>query len=91
MKPVSYTHLIAGTVAFVHNVIRETASIILIPLCAKRIGYLEATAMPGISAMDICMPIIERSCREDTIIYAFLTGIFMNITASIGVPVIMGI
>lgn len=84
-------YAIAGTVAFVHNVIRETASIILIPLCAKRIGYLEATAMPGISAMDICMPIIERSCREDTIIYAFLTGIFMNITASIGVPVIMGI
>ena len=79
----------ASAVSFLHNMIRETASIVLIPVAARRIGYLEAASMPGISSMDICMPIIESSCRQDTAVYAFLIGFTMNIVASIGVPLIM--
>jgi len=71
--------------------IRETASILLIPVAARRIGYLEAVSMPGTSSMDICMPIIERSCRQDTVLYAFLIGFMMNIVTSVGVPLIMQI
>ncbi len=79
----------ASAVSFLHNMIRETASIVLIPVAARRIGYLEAASMPGISSMDICMPVIESSCRQDTAVYAFLIGFTMNIVTSIGVPLIM--
>lgn len=79
----------ASAVSFLHNMIRETASIVLIPVAARRIGYLEAASMPGISSMDICMPIIESSCRQDTAVYAFLIGFTMNIVTSISVPLIM--
>lgn len=81
----------ASAVAFLYNMIRETASIMLIPIFARRVGYLEAVSMPGTSSMDICMPIIESSCRQDTVMYAFLTGFMMNIVASAGVPLIMNL
>ncbi len=64
-------HLITSALAFLYNnMIRETVSIVLLPVFAKHIGYLKAISMPGISAMDICMPIIERSCRQDKAIYS---------------------
>lgn len=63
----------------------------LIPICAKRFGYLEATAMPEISSMDICLSIIKHSCRRDTLVYAFLTGFLVNIVTLVGVPPIMGV
>ena len=82
-------YAVAGAVSFLHNVIRETSAIVLIPLFARRVGYLEAVSMPGIAAMDICLPIIERACRQDTVVYAFLMGFLMNLVTSIGVPLIM--
>ena len=79
----------ASAVAFLYNMIRETASIVLIPVFAKHVGYLEAVSMPGAAAKDICLPIIESSCRQDTMIYAFMTGLAMNIFTFAGVPLIM--
>ncbi|MDO4545981.1 MAG: lysine exporter LysO family protein [Bacillota bacterium] len=83
-------YAVAGAVAFMYNVIRETAGIILIPIFAKRFGYLEATGIPGVAAMDMCMPIVERSCRPDTVVYSFATGLLMCITTSLLVPLVMG-
>lgn len=82
--------MVASAISFMHNVIREVAGIIFIPLAAKKIGYLEATGIPGIAAMDICMPIVARSCRSDTVIYSFATGFIMCIVTSVGVPLVMG-
>ena len=84
-------YMIASAVSFMHNVIREVSGIILIPLAAKKIGYLEATGLPGIAAMDVCVPIIERSCGANAVIYGFATGIIMCIVTSLGVPLIMGV
>ena len=83
--------LMASAVSFMHNVIRETAGIILIPLAAKKIGYLEATAIPGVAASDICLPIVGESCRPDTMVYSFACGIFMCLVTSVGVPLVMGV
>lgn len=83
-------YMIASAVSFMYNVIRETAGIVFIPVIAKKIGYLEATGVPGVAAMDVCMPIVERSCRRDTVIYSFATGLLMCIVTSIGVPLVMG-
>ena len=83
-------YAIAGAVSFMYNVIRETAGIILIPVAARKIGYLEATGIPGVAAMDVCMPIVERSCRQDTVVYSFAVGLLMCLTTSLLVPLVMG-
>lgn len=82
---------VASAVSFMHNVIRETMGIILIPILSKKIGYLEALGIPGIGTMDVCMPIVERSCREDTVVYGFVSGFLVCIFTSVSVPLIMGI
>jgi len=84
-------YMIASAVSFMHNVIREVTGIIFIPLAAKKIGYLESTGLPGIAAMDVCLPIVERSCGPNTVVYAFATGLIMCVVTSVGVPLIMGL
>lgn len=84
-------YMIASAVSFMHNVIRETAGIVFIPILAKKTGYLEVTGVPGVAAMDVCMPIVERSCRPDTVVYSFATGLLMCLVTSIGVPLVMGL
>ena len=74
-----------------HNVIRELSGIILIPILAKKTGYLEVTGIPGVAAMDVCMPIVERSCRQDTVVYSFATGLLMCVATSVVVPLAMGV
>lgn len=82
---------VAGAVAFMHNVMRETIGIIFIPIVAKRLGYIEALALPGIGTMDVCMPIVDRACREDTVVYGFVSGFIICIFTSVCVPLIMAI
>lgn len=67
-------YVMAGAISFLHNVIRELAGIVLIPILAKKIGYIEVTSIPGVAAMDVCLPIVERVTRQDIIIYSFLIG-----------------
>lgn len=67
-------YVMAGAISFLHNVIRELAGIVLMPVLAKKIGYLEVAAIPGVAAMDVCLPIVERVTRQDIIIYSFLIG-----------------
>lgn len=83
-------YAVASAVSFMHNVIRETMGIIFIPILSKKIGYLESIGIPGIGTMDVCMPIVERSCREDTVVYGFVSGFIICIFTSIFVPLIMG-
>lgn len=81
---------VASAVSFMHNVIRETVGIVIIPLIAKKIGYLEATAVPGVAAMDICMPIVERCCRPETVVYSFCTGVLMSVAVPLFVQIAIG-
>lgn len=84
-------YMIASAVSFMHNVIREVAGIVLIPILAKKVGYIEVTGIPGVAAMDVCMPIVERSCRHDTVVYSFAVGLLMCLTTSVLVPLAMGV
>lgn len=84
-------YIVASAVSFMHNVIREVTGIIMIPVAAKKFGYLEAASIPGIAAMDVCIPIVSRSCRADTVIYSFAIGLIMCIVTSVGVPLCMGV
>ena len=81
---------VASAISFMHNVIREVVGIIGIPFFATKIGYIEATAVPGIAAMDVCMPIIEKYARKDTVVYGFATGLLMCILVPLIVPLMIG-
>jgi len=84
-------HAVAGAVSFMHNVIRETLGIIIIPLATKKIGALEATSIPGVAAMDICVPIVERSNeRPEIVVYSFMTGLLMCLCVPTLVPLFIG-
>ncbi len=81
---------VASAISFLHNVLREVAGIIGIPFLAQKIGYVEACAVPGVAAMDVCMPIVERSAREDTVVYSFGIGLLMCLSVPVLVPLVIG-
>ncbi len=83
-------YVTASAVAFLHNVMRELFSIIFIPLAAKKIGYIETTGMPGAAAMDVCLPIVEKSTRSDIAVYSFVSGVILSTAVPILVPLIIG-
>ncbi len=74
---------VVGAISFMHNVIREVLGIILIPIVAKKIGYVETTALPGASTMDVALPVIERSTSPNVVVYSFVVGVFLSITVPI--------
>lgn len=75
-----------SALSFMHNVMRELFGILLIPIVAKKIGYIETVALPGAAAMDVCLPIVEKATRGDIAVYSFLSGVVL----SIAVPVLVG-
>ena len=81
---------VLSAVSFLHNVIRETLGIIGIPLIASKVGYIESTAVPGIAAMDVCMPIVERSADEETMVYGFSIGFAMCLACPLIIPLCLG-
>ena len=80
---------VASAISFLHNVIREVTGIIGVPFFATKIGYIESVAVPGIASMDVCVPIIEKYAREDTVVYGFATGIVMCLLTPIIVPLVI--
>ncbi len=91
--PVTITgagHAMAGAVSFMHNVIRETCGIILIPVLAKKIGYIEVCSLPGVAAADIGMSLVEKSTRADIIIYSFAIGIVESLLIPLLVSLAIG-
>jgi len=83
-------HITAGAISFMHNIIREYMSVLTIPIVAKRIGYLESMAVCGCSAMDVCLPIVERSTKSDIAVYSFISGAVQSIAVPILVPLFIG-
>lgn len=79
-----------SAISFLHNVMRELFSILLVPMVATKIGYLEAAAMPGSSGMDICLPIVEKATRSEMVVYAFISGVSVTILVPILVPLFIG-
>lgn len=81
----------ASAVAFMHNVMREILGIIFIPLVAKKIGYVETIALPGAAAMDVCLPIIEKSTSGNIAVYSFISGLVLSALVPIFVPLILAL
>ncbi|MEG0291974.1 MAG: lysine exporter LysO family protein [Anaerovoracaceae bacterium] len=80
-----------SAISFMHNVFREVLGIMLIPIVAKRIGYIETTSLPGAAAMDVCLPIVERATNADIAVYSFVSGVVLSFAVPILVPLIAGV
>ncbi len=80
-----------GAIAFLSNVIRELLAILLIPFIALKIGYLEAIAPAGATAMDTTLPIISRNTESKIAIYAFISGCLLSMLVPVLVPLIISI
>ena len=46
--------------------------------------------MPGSAAMDVCLPIVEKSTRSDIAVYSFVSGVILSTAVPILVPLIIG-
>lgn len=76
-------YVMAGTISFMHNIMRELIGILAIPLVAKKVGYAESVSLPGSSCMDVCLPIIEKSASSEAALYSFFTGGVLAILAPV--------
>ncbi|NBH61178.1 DUF340 domain-containing protein [Anaerotruncus sp. 80] len=82
--------VLVSAVSFMHNVMRELLSMLLIPIVAKNLGFIEAVALPGSSSSDICLPLIVKSTRGGIAVYSFMNGISVSIFVPILVPLCIG-
>lgn len=80
-----------ATLAFLSNVIRELMAILLIPILAKLIGYMESVAPSGATAMDTTLPIITKYTDSKTAVLAFVSGVVLSTLVPILVPLIISL
>ena len=52
----------------------ELFSIVAVPMVAQRIGYIEAVALPGATAMDTVLPVVVSATSDRMAIYSFTSG-----------------
>ena len=81
--------VVASAISFLHNIMREVLSFVLIPIVAKKIGYIETVALPGAAAMDVCLPIVERQTRSDIAIFSFVSGLVASFVVPVLVPLVL--
>ncbi len=84
-------YVTASAISFLHNVLRELLSILFIPLVAQKIGYVETTGMPGAAAMDVCLPLVEKSTSSEITVYSFVSGVILSALVPVLVPLLLGI
>ncbi|RKD27911.1 Membrane protein of unknown function [Caminicella sporogenes DSM 14501] len=80
-----------GTIAFLANVLREITSIIMIPLIAKHIGYIETVAAAGATSMDTALPVITKATNSSISVISFFSGLILTSIVPILVPLIIGL
>lgn len=80
--------VMVSAISFLHNVMRELFSIITIPIVARYVGYIECCGLGGAAAMDVCLPIVERSSNSTAAVYSFMSGLVLTIIVPILVPLL---
>jgi len=83
-------YVMAGAVSFMHNVFMETFGIILLPILAKKIGYIEACSLPGVAAGDMGLSLVEKALRPDIVVYSFAIGMSESILIPLLVTMAIG-
>ena len=69
--------------------IRELVGIVIMPMVARKIGYIECVSVPGIACMDVGLPIIVKSTRTEMIVYAFAVGLVEELVTTVVIPMVI--
>lgn len=80
-----------ATLAFLSNVVRELLAFMIIPIIANRIGFIEAIAPAGATAMDTGLPLIAKATDSETAIIAFISGAICTFSVPILVPILISL
>jgi uncharacterized membrane protein YbjE (DUF340 family) len=75
-----------SAISFMHNVMRELFGLMLIPIVAKYIGYVEAVGLPGGAAMDVGVAVVERVAGPNAAVYSFVAGVVLSAVVPVLVP-----
>ena len=80
-----------SAISFMHNVFREIIGMLLVPLVARRVGYIESFCLPGSPCMDVCLPVIEKSTSSDVAVYSFICGAILSASVPVLISIFMSI
>ena len=80
-----------SAVAFLSNVMREVFAIVLSPIRARRVGYLECVGVAGATAMDTVLPVVVRATDERIAIYSFVSGVVLSFAVPVVVPAVVAL
>ena len=83
--------LSVSATAFLSNIMHELFSIVAVPMVAQRIGYIEAVALPGATAMDTVLPVVVSATSDRMAIYSFASGLILSLAVPVLVPAIIAL
>ena len=66
--------LTVSATAFLSNIMHELFSIVAVPIVAQKLGYIEAVALPGATAMDTLLPVVVSATADRMAIYSLCLG-----------------
>jgi len=77
-----------GSIGFLANILRESLSLIIIPLLShSRFGHIGIGAA-GATSMDVTLPLISRSCGSKAVPYALFSGSILSLLVPVMVPLL---
>lgn len=83
--------LTVSATAFLSNIMHELLSIVLVPIVAQRLGYIEAVALPGATAMDTVLPVVVSATDQRMAVYSFTSGAVLSLSVPFFVPAIIAL
>lgn len=83
--------LTVSATAFLSNIMHELFSIVLVPIVAQRLGYIEAVALPGATAMDTVLPVVVSATDQRMAIYSFTSGAVLSLSVPLFIPAIIAL
>jgi uncharacterized membrane protein YbjE (DUF340 family) len=79
---------VLGATAFLANLLRETMSLLLIPLLARTRFPFLAIGVGGATSMDVTLPLIEVSCGPRAVPLAIASGAVLSALVPVLVPLL---
>ena len=83
--------LTVSATAFLSNVMHELFAIVLAPIVAQRLGYIETVALPGAAAMDTVLPVVVSATHQRMAIYSFTSGVILSLSVPLLIPAIIAL
>jgi len=77
-----------GATAFLANLLRESLSLLLIPLLARTRYPFLAIGAGGATSMDVTLPLIELSCGPRAVPFAVASGAILSASVPLLVPLL---